>query len=72
MNQLEACPGLCGPRRPQHENAERGAALRAVKIKAKRTSLRMSFSGGDDRTRICDPLRVKQVLYRLSYASIYW
>lgn len=28
--------------------------------------------GGDDRTRICDPLRVKQVLYRLSYASIYW
>ena len=26
--------------------------------------------GGDDRTRICDPLRVKQVLYRLSYASI--
>ena len=38
MNQLEACPGLCGPRRPQHENAERGAVLRAVKIKAKRTS----------------------------------
>ena len=72
MNQLEACPGLCGPRRPQHENAERGAVLWAVKIKAKRTSLRMSFSGGDDRTRICDPLRVKQVLYRLSYASIYW
>lgn len=29
----------------------------------------LSF-GGDDRTRICDPLRVKQVLYRLSYASI--
>ena len=29
-----------------------------------------SFFGGDDRTRICDPLRVKQVLYRLSYASI--
>ena len=28
------------------------------------------FLGGDDRTRICDPLRVKQVLYRLSYASI--
>ena len=28
------------------------------------------FCGGDDRTRICDPLRVKQVLYRLSYASI--
>ena len=28
------------------------------------------FYGGDDRTRICDPLRVKQVLYRLSYASI--
>ena len=28
--------------------------------------------GGDDRTRICDPLRVKHVLYRLSYASIYW
>ena len=27
--------------------------------------------GGDDRTRICDPLRVKQVLYRLSYASIW-
>ena len=38
MNQLEACPGLCGPRRPQHENAERGAVLRAVKIKIKRTS----------------------------------
>ena len=32
----------------------------------------MSFSGGDDRTRICDPLRVKHVLYRLSYASIDW
>ena len=27
--------------------------------------------GGDDRTRICDPLRVKQVLYRLSYASVW-
>ena len=38
MNQLEACPGLCGPRRPQDENAERGAVLRAVKIKIKRTS----------------------------------
>ena len=26
--------------------------------------------GGDNRTRICDLLRVKQALYRLSYASI--
>ena len=26
--------------------------------------------GGDNRTRTCDPLHVKQVLYRLSYASI--
>ena len=26
--------------------------------------------GGDYRTRICDLLRVKQALYRLSYASI--
>jgi hypothetical protein len=25
--------------------------------------------GGDNRTRTCDPLRVEQVLYRLSYAS---
>mgnify|MGYP007121799549 CR=1 FL=1 len=39
MNQLEACPGLCGPRRPQHENAERGAVLRAVKIKIKKDIL---------------------------------
>ena len=28
------------------------------------------FVGGDNRTRTCDPLHVKQVLYRLSYASI--
>jgi hypothetical protein len=26
--------------------------------------------GGDNRTRTCDPLRVEQVLYQLSYASI--
>ena len=26
--------------------------------------------GGDNRTRICDLLRVKQALYRLSYASV--
>ena len=27
--------------------------------------------GGDNRTRICDLLRVKQALYRLSYASMW-
>ncbi len=28
------------------------------------------FSGGDNRTRICDLSRVRRALYRLSYASI--
>ena len=29
-----------------------------------------TFSGGDNRTRICDLSRVRRALYRLSYASI--
>ena len=29
------------------------------------------FSGGDNRTRICDLSRVRRALYRLSYASIW-
>ncbi len=30
-----------------------------------------TFSGGDNRTRICDLSRVRRALYRLSYASIW-
>ena len=44
--------------------------LLAANIKNLKTIGFEVFYGGDDRTRICDPLRVKQVLYRLSYASI--
>ena len=39
------------------------------KKKKKATQTDVFVGGGDARPRICDPLRVKQVLYRLSYAS---
>ena len=42
-----------------------------MQITAKADRIGLLLLGGDDRNRLCDPLRVKQVLYRLSYASIW-
>ena len=41
-----------------------------AKVKKVLISKEIRTCGGDNRTRICDLLRVKQALYRLSYASI--
>ena len=39
------------------------------KMRNKKTALQSGFYGGDGWTRTSDPLRVKQVLSQLSYAS---